>query len=80
VVAQHDEESHEQLAGDRDFGLGAPASLRQGAIRAGEIRIETRGMGRGLPEDEAEERAALLGNLAEPVLAGRGLRVGAKPT
>ena len=30
-------------------------------------------MGRGLPENEAEERAALLGNLAEPVLVGRGM-------
>src|SRR5215471_11151360 len=30
-------------------------------------------MGRSLPEDEAEKRAALLGNLAEPVLVGRGI-------
>jgi len=72
VVTQHDEEPHEELAGHGDFRLGAPAPLRQGAIRAGELRIEARGMGGGLAEDKPEERTALLGNLAEPVLVGRG--------
>src|SRR5438552_13809073 len=37
VVTQRDEEPHEELAGHGDFRLGAPAPLRQGAIRAGEL-------------------------------------------
>src|SRR5216683_2065252 len=76
VVAQHDEEPHEELAGHGDFRLGAPAPLRQGAVRAGEIRIEARRMRCGLAEDKPEERTALLGNLAEPVLVGRGIEGG----
>ena len=58
VVAQHDEEPHEELAGDRDFRLGAPAPLRQGAVRTGEIRIETCGMSSGLPERAAAAMAS----------------------
>ena len=27
LVAQHNEEAHEQLASDGDFGFGAPASM-----------------------------------------------------
>ena len=76
VVTQHDEEPHEELAGHGDFRLGAPAPLRQGAIRAGELRIEARCMCGGLAEDKPEERTALLGNLAEPVLVGRGTEGG----
>ena len=37
-------------------------------------------MRRGLPEGEAEERAALLGDVAEVILVGGGIQGGARPT
>src|SRR5439155_2862696 len=61
LIAQHNEEAHEELAGDGDFGFGAPASMHECEIGALEIGIHARGMGGGLPEGEAEQRAALLG-------------------
>src|SRR6266852_8982319 len=37
LIAQHNEEAHEQLAGDGDFGFGAPASMHEGEVGALEI-------------------------------------------
>jgi hypothetical protein len=34
----------------------------------------------GLPEDEAQERTALLGDAAEVILLGGGVQGGARPT
>jgi len=39
LVTQHNEEPHEQLAGDRDFGFGAPASMHEGEVGAFEIHL-----------------------------------------
>src|SRR5712692_6272961 len=61
LVAQHNEEPHEQLPGDRDLGFGAPAPMHEGEVGALEVGIQAGRMRRRLPEDEAEQRAALLG-------------------
>src|SRR5713101_692964 len=73
LIAQHNEEAHEELAGDGDFGFGTPASMHEGEGGALEIGIHARGMRGGLPEGEAEERAALLGDVAEVIFIGGGV-------
>src|SRR5882724_13082114 len=55
LVAQHNEEAHEQLASDRDFGFGATASMHEGEVGALEVDVHARGMRGGLPEGEAEQ-------------------------
>src|SRR4029450_13088581 len=65
LIAQHNEEAHEELAGDGDFGLWAPAPMDQGAVSAFEVGIHAGGMRGGLPEGEAEQRTALLRDAAE---------------
>src|SRR5712692_3997281 len=67
LVAQHNEQPHEQLAGDRDFGFGASAPMDEGEVGALQVGIHARRMRRGLTKDEAEERAALLGDVAEVI-------------
>src|SRR5260370_41967901 len=76
LIAQHNEEAHEELAGDGDFGFGAPASMHEGEVGPLEIGIHARGMRRGLPESEAEEGAALLGDVAEVIFIGGGIESG----
>ena len=72
LVAKHDEQSHEQLPGDRDLGFGTPAAMHKGEVGAPEVGIHAGGMRRGLSEREPEERAALLGNVAEVIfVSGR---------
>src|SRR6266700_6792903 len=73
LVAQHDEEPHEELAGDGDLRFGAAAPMHEGEVGAFEIRVEAGRMSGGLAEDESEERTALLGDLAEPVFVGGGI-------
>src|SRR5215467_16038804 len=65
LIAQHNEQPHEELPGDRDLGLGTAAPMHEGEIGAFEVGIHAGGMRRGLPQDEAEERTALLGDVAE---------------
>src|SRR5262249_2854060 len=72
VGAQHDDSRTSNWRATATLALERPrrgARVRYVRVRSG----SRRGMGRGLPENEAEERAALLGNLAEPVLVGRGM-------
>ena len=76
LVAQHDEQSHEQLPGDRDLGFGTPAPMHDREVGSLEVDIHAGRMRRGLPEDEAEERAALLGDVAEVILVGGGIQGG----
>src|SRR6266542_4777715 len=57
LVAQHNEEPHEELPGNSDFGFGSPASMHEGAVGPLEIGIHARGMRGRLPKGEAEERA-----------------------
>ncbi len=73
LIAQHNEQPHEELAGDGDFGFWAPASMHEREVGALEIGIHAGGMRGGLPEDEAQERAALLGDAAEVIRAGGGV-------
>src|SRR5260370_16432127 len=73
LVAQHNEEPHEQLARDGDFGFRAPAPMDQSAVGSLEVGIHTGGMRGGLPEGEAKERAALLGDVAEVIFIGGGI-------
>src|SRR5262249_29839297 len=61
VIAQHDEEPHEELAGDGDPRRRAAAAVAQRAVGAFEIDVEPRGVGGRLAEDPAEQRAALFG-------------------
>ena len=48
--------------------------MQDGEVGSLEVDVHAGGMRRGLPEGEAEERAALLGNVAEVILVGRGIR------
>lgn len=73
LIAQHNEQPHEELAGDGDFGLGAPAPMHEREVGALEIAIHARGMRGRLPEGEAEQRAALLGDVAEVMFGGGGI-------
>src|SRR5882724_12343323 len=73
LIAQHNEQPHEELAGDGDFGFRAPPPMDQGAVGALEVGIHAGGVRGGLPEDEAQERAALLGDAAEVIFIGGGV-------
>src|ERR1700730_9944036 len=76
LIAQHNEEAHEELAGDGDFGLRAPAAMHEREVGALEIGIQARGMLRSLPEGEAEQRTALLGDVAEGGFISGGMEGG----
>src|SRR5262245_2842821 len=67
LVAPHDKEPHEELPGDGHFGFGAPAPMDEPEVGAPEIGIHAGRMRCGLTEGEAEERAALLGNVTEVI-------------
>src|SRR6266700_6514863 len=72
LIAQHNKQPYEELAGDGDFGFRAAAAMHECEVGALEIGIHARGMGGGLPEGEAEQRAALLGDMAEVIFIGGG--------
>jgi hypothetical protein len=86
LVPQHDEQSDEQLPGNGDFGFGASPPMHDREVGSLEVDIHPGGMRRGLPEDEAEERAALRSVLPCLVMWPRGylsaeaFRAGARPT
>ena len=73
LIAQHNEQPHEELARDGDFGFGTPASMHEREVGPLEVGIHARGMRGGLPEREAEQRAALLGDVAEVMFIGGGV-------
>src|SRR6266704_4249252 len=73
LITQHNEQPHEELSGDGDFGFGTPASMHEREVGPLEIGIHARGMRGGLPEGEAEQRAALLGDMAEVIFIGGGI-------
>src|SRR2546425_11725099 len=45
LIAQHNEQAHEELAGDGDFGFGAPAAMHERAVGALEVSIHAGSMG-----------------------------------
>src|SRR6267143_6743853 len=76
LIAQHNEQPHEELAGDGDCCLLAPASMHEREVGALEVGIHAGGMRGGLSEGEAEEGAALLGDVAQMIFIGRGVQGG----
>src|SRR5882724_12205515 len=76
LIAQHNEQSHEQLASDRHFGFGASAPMHEGEVGPLEVGTHARGMRGSLTEGEAKERAALLGDVAQMIFIGRGVQGG----
>ncbi len=73
LITQHDEEADEELTGDRHFGFGSSAPMEEGEVGTFEVGVRARRVGRRLTEDEAEERAALLGDVAEVICVGGGV-------
>src|SRR5262245_61619149 len=71
-VAQHNEQPHEQLASDGDFGFGSSASMHEREVRSLEVDIHPPRMRGGLTENVAEQGAPLLGDVAEVILVGGG--------
>jgi len=55
------------------LALGTPAAMHEREVGPLEIGIHARGMRGGLPEGEAEQRAALLGDMAEVIFIGGGI-------
>src|SRR5262245_23390748 len=68
LVAQHDEQPHEQLPSDGDFGFGTSTSMDEREVGSPEVGIHAGRMRRRLTEDQAAERAALLADVAEGIL------------
>src|SRR5437899_12913368 len=54
LIPQHNEQPHEELAGDGDFGFGTPAAMHEREVGALEVGIHARGMRGGLPGGEAD--------------------------
>jgi hypothetical protein len=76
LIAHHDEEANEQLAGDGHAGLGATAAMDQRAVDTVQVVIRASGQGSGLAEDPAKQRAALLGDLPQMTRIRRGAHCG----
>jgi hypothetical protein len=73
LIAQHDVEANEQLAGEGDFRLGPSAAMEDREVAPPKIVVRARGEWGGLAKDPAEERVALFRDLAEALLVGRGV-------
>src|SRR5258708_10470773 len=69
----------EQLAGDRDGGDLLPAALGDGGVGGGELRGAPGGL-RGLVEDPAQPRRALLGDVPVPHGQVRAADRGGEPS
>src|SRR5438105_13158239 len=74
LITQHNEQPHEELAGDGDFGVGTPAAMHEREVGALEVGIHARGMRGGLPEGKAVEGAGARGDVAQMILIGRGVK------
>ena len=70
VITEHDVEAHEELPGEGDPGRGPSAAMQKGEVATSQILIGPGREGRGLAEHPAEERAALLGDLAQALFIG----------
>jgi len=76
LIANHDEEADEELAGHGHAGLGATPAMDQRAVDPVQVVIGAGGQWSGLAEDPAEQRAALLGDLAQVAGVRRGAHGG----
>src|SRR6266478_2397109 len=76
LIANHDEEADEELAGHGHAGLGATPAMDQRAVDPVQIGIGAGGQWSGLAEDPAEQRAALLGDLPQVAGVRRGTHGG----
>src|SRR4029453_10172614 len=73
LIAKHDVEAHEELTGEGNFRLGPAAPMQYREVAAAKVVVGTRGQRRCLAQHPAEESVALLGDLAEMLLVGRGV-------
>src|SRR5262245_25650514 len=73
VIAEHDVEAHQERPGEGHPGLGSSATVQYREGAAPQIVVRAGGEGGGLAEDPAEERVALLGDLAEALFVGGGV-------
>ncbi len=72
-LAEHHIEAHEKLTGEGDFRFGPTPSMEDREVAAPKILVRAGGQRRCLPQHPAEERVALLGDLAEMLFVGRGV-------
>ncbi len=70
LIAQHDVETHEELAGQGDFGLGPAPSMEDAEVAAPQLVVRPGGERRGLAQHPPEQGVALLGDLAESLFVG----------
>ena len=80
LIAQHDVETHEELAGQGDLGLGPAPSMQDAEVAAPQLVVRPGGERSGLAQHPAEQGVALLGDLAESLFVGDAWTAGAKPT
>ena len=73
LITEHDVQADQQLASERDFRLGAAASMQDCEVVAPKVLVGPGREGGGLPQDPSQERVALLGDLAEALFVGRGI-------
>ncbi len=76
LIANHDEEADEELAGYGHAGLGATTAMDQRAVDPVQVVIGAGGQWGGLAEDPAEQRAALLCDLPQVAGVCRGAHGG----
>src|SRR5260370_26961366 len=76
LIANHEEEADEELAGYGHAGLGATTAMDQRAVDPVQVVIGAGGQWGGLAEDPAEQRAALLGDLPQVAGVCRGAHGG----
>ncbi len=72
LIAKHDVEAHEQLAREGDPRFRPAPAVQPREVQALEVGIGPCGQRSGLAEDPAEQRAALLGDVAESALVSGG--------
>src|SRR5262249_19227250 len=73
LITQHDVETDEQAPGEGHLGLGPTASAQDGKVHAFKIDIGAGSKGRGVTEDPAEQRAALLTDPAQSIFISRSV-------
>src|SRR4030095_4091435 len=73
LIAEHDIQAYEELAGQGHFGLRPPASMQDGEVAAPQIVVRPPRQGRRWAQPPAKERITLLGDLAEVVFVGRSV-------